>query len=84
MLDDNYDEEGMLHQPPKQMTQTTRAGTGGRSFDLEIEGPKTPSGGNSQAGSMLSQRERIDYEYLKNRDPMKEFFTLVSILPFLT
>jgi hypothetical protein len=28
----------------------------------------------------FNKKERIEYEYLKKRDPMKEFFSLVSTL----
>jgi len=27
----------------------------------------------------LTNRERMEYDYLKKRDPMKEFFALVSV-----
>lgn len=33
--------------------------------------------GDSDSG--LTNKQRIEYEYLKKRDPMKEFFSLVSV-----
>jgi hypothetical protein len=55
------------------MPKTAKAGTM-RFIDfnsLEATSPTT-------AGSGLSHKERMEYDYLKKRDPMKEFFALVS------
>jgi hypothetical protein len=48
--------------------QTTRAGA--NKFDF-----------SSADDEKLSQRERLEYDYLRKRDPMKEFFALVSYYP---
>lgn len=32
----------------------------------------------SGTGTVLSQKERMEYEYLRKRDPMREFFALVK------
>jgi hypothetical protein len=56
------------------MPKTAKAGTM-RFIDfnsLEATSPTTMGSSN------LSQKERMEYDYLKKRDPMKEFFALVS------
>ena len=46
----------------------------------EESGPREESM-QSTAANSWSTKERMEYEYLKRRDPLKEFFQLVSF-PF--
>lgn len=47
-----------------------------QSADLSLLEAETAS--TTSASGALSQRERIEYEYLRKRDPLREFFALVS------
>jgi len=44
-----------------------------RMMDFSIDTDSTLS-----MSSPLTQKERMEYEYLRKRDPMQEFFALVS------
>lgn len=63
-------------------TMTTKAGGRKFQFDevaLPEEGPTERSLLSTQDNS-LSQKERMELDYLRKRDPMREFFSLVSVL----
>ena len=59
----------------KQAPQTTKGAT-----QRLIDFSSIP---DVQDAPSLTSKERLEYDYLKKRDPMREFFSLVSLFLYL-
>jgi hypothetical protein len=59
--------------------QTARAGTTNRGLFSDEESFGDESSMMSTQSNILNSKERMEFEYLKKRDPMIEFFSLVSL-----
>ena len=70
------DTGGALSKPTLvQAPQTSRAASGMK-LELPVDHKPLQSPGSVVSGSSFSFREQSQLEYLMNRDPMQEFFTL--------
>lgn len=56
----------------QKISSKTTTNSAAKSFNFADIGDDSSSKGG------LTDKERIEYEYLKKRDPMKEFFQLVN------